>query len=1133
MKCPKCHTENPKESRFCRKCGSSTERNISCPNCGSTHPPDSNFCNKCGHDLKESTKTTPVSASEPTPSSDDKALSTAPEFVSERKHITVLFSDMSGYTAMSERLDPEDVKEITSRIFGRISKVIGKYEGFVEKFVGDAVMALFGVPKAHEDDPVRAIRAAREIHELVDAASPEIEERFGQTLSMHTGINTGLVVTGEVNLENGTHGVAGDALNVASRLSSIAGADEIVVGYETFRQATGYFEFERKEPIQVKGKSKPLVVYRVVSTSEAPGTFRGFSILKAKLIGRMAEMNELREAVEDLRNGKGRIFSISGDAGTGKSRLVDEFKDGMDLGKIQWLEGHAYAYCRNIPYFPLINLLNRIFCIDEEDRPEQVREKIESGVETFLGRDRKIIPYIGSLYSIQYPEVEEVSPDFWKVRLQDALKTVISALALKAPTIFFLEDLQWADPSFLELLRTILLEIREPAIMLCTYRPTFSLFTSHQLRGLEKIYREIRLQDLSSSEAQDMLTSLLQTDRIPFEVRRFVEGKAEGNPFYLEELVNSLIESDTLIREGVSWEIKGPVGESTISPTIHGVIAGRLDRLEKESKRVLQEASVIGRSFLYEILHRISKLQKEIDKCLRSLEQMDLIRTKSFQPDLEYLFKHALTQEVVYNGLLISHRREIHERIGLAMEQLFYDRLPECYETLAFHFSHGTSILKAVEYLVKSGEKSHKRYALEESHQYFKEAYELLSGKNDRTGEEAMRMVDMLLAWGYVHNCRSDYKGLEERLLVNEDLAKSLQDKERLGMFYAWIGWALRSREKLREGYTYLLKALQLAEAVNSQRVIGYACAWLSWTCADLGLLDEAVMYGKRARALIESRHSDAEFVRFTLAGLGVTYYFRGECAEAHEVGELLLDYGQRRSDLRCMTMGHTCMGFSHYVAGNHALAIQSFENSIRVSADTLFTNAARLLLGMTYVSDGQFSEAEDTLEEIMRTSDDYGFEFLGTAAQLFYGVVLISRGRLNKGMGTVEDAAKTFLRSDSRYRYATANYTIGKVYARVVLGESEKSLSLIAKNIAFLIRNMPLASKKAEAYFGKAIEVATEIGAKGILGLAYLDLARLHIAKKRDAQATECLTKAIETFKRCGATSYLKQAQEALESLK
>jgi class 3 adenylate cyclase len=277
MECQKCQTENPEENKFCRECGAKLLS--ACPQCGAEVFPTDKFCGKCGQKLAESIET----------------VGRTPSVDSERKHVTILFSDLSGYTAMTEKLDPEDVKDIMSRIFGDISQVVTRYEGFIEKFIGDAVMALFGVPKIHEDDAVRAIRAAREIHHLVKSLSPELEERVGRPLSMHTGINTGLVVTGEVHLESGTLGVAGDALNVASRLSSVAGADEIVVGHETFRQAMDFFEFERKEPIQVKGKSKPLAVYRVVSTSEEPGTFRRFSILKAKLIGRMAEMDELTE----------------------------------------------------------------------------------------------------------------------------------------------------------------------------------------------------------------------------------------------------------------------------------------------------------------------------------------------------------------------------------------------------------------------------------------------------------------------------------------------------------------------------------------------------------------------------------------------------------------------------------------------------------------------------------------------------------------------------------------------------------------------------------------------------------------------------------------------------------------------
>jgi class 3 adenylate cyclase/tetratricopeptide (TPR) repeat protein len=1114
MKCPVCQFANPENMKFCGQCGIKLEK--TCPACGFSNPPGFKFCGECGHQLigpkREETS--------------------AQEVEGERKQVTVLFSDLSGYTAMTERLDPEEVKKITIRIFGDIAKIIDRYEGVIEKYAGDAVMALFGVPTAHEDDPLRAIRAAREIHRLVDAVSPELEPAINQTISMHTGINTGVVVTGDVNLEKGIVGMVGDALNVASRISDIAEAGEILVGQEVFRRTFTHFDFEKKAPIRVKGKAEPLLVYKAMFPREESTSIHRFSVLRAQLIGRNLEMAELIEAVDNMKNGKGRIFSIFGDAGTGKSRLVEEFKAGIDSHEIRWFECHAYPYTQNIPYFPLKDLLNRLFRIEEEDGRETVRQKIESGIVSLVGEGDSIIPYVGSLYDMDYPEAVDVSPEFWKAKLQETMKIVLSALALASPTIFLVEDLHWADPSFVELLRNTLLEVREPAIVLCVYRPAFSLFTSHQRKGLGKIYREIQLHALSPSEAQEMLTSLLMTDRIPSDVRQFVQEKAEGNPFYLEEMVNSLIESEILIREGDEWKLTGSIRASIISSTIQGIIAGRLDRLGKESKRVLQEASVIGRSFLYEILQRISKLQQDMDSCLMSLEQMDLIRTKALQPDLEYVFKHGLTQEVAYSSILMSQRKEIHERIGQAMEQLFSDRLPECYEALAYHFSQGVSIPKAVEYLVKSGEKSHKRYALAEAHQYFKEAYELLSGSGDQTEEDRQRLIDIIIKWGYVHNCRADYKGLEELLQANEKLAESSGDREKLGMFYAWLGWALRSREKLREGYAYLTRALHLGEEIGSQRVIGYACTWLSWTCADRGLLEEALSYGKRAEELIDPLRSDGEFVRFTLSGLGMTHYFRGDCAEARRIGEHLLKFGQGRSDLRCMAMGHNCIGFSYYVAGEHSLAIESFQKAIQVSADTLFTSAARLLLGMTYMASDRFSEAEGTFGAIMQESEEYGIEFLGTAAQIFHGAIQISQGSLNRGLGIVEHAAKVLLESDSRYRYATANHTMGKVYSRLALGESDKSLSLIAKNIGFLVKNVPSAGKKAEAYYGKAIEVAKEIGANGTLGQVYLDLGRLNRAKKRKSQAADCFTMAIDAFTKCNAAVYVKQAEECLASL-
>jgi len=326
MKCPFCQIENPEGTKFCGECGSRLA--LICPKCGKVNPPTNNFCGGCGSPLAEK----------------GEAEWAKPAMEAERKQVTVLFSDLSGYTAMTEKLDPEEVKEIMARVFGEIAQIVTKYEGFIEKFIGDAVVALFGVPKAHEDDPVRAIRAAREMHEVVNTLSPGVEKRTGKLISMHTGVNTGLVVTGEVKLEGGTHGVAGDVINVASRLSSLASPGEILVGPETYRQAEGYFAFEKLEPATVKGKAEAIQLYRVLRPREEPITVHRLHGLRADLIGRKVEMSQLGEAVERLREGKGAIISICGDAGTGKSRLIEEFKSTLDLEAIQWREGHAYAY---------------------------------------------------------------------------------------------------------------------------------------------------------------------------------------------------------------------------------------------------------------------------------------------------------------------------------------------------------------------------------------------------------------------------------------------------------------------------------------------------------------------------------------------------------------------------------------------------------------------------------------------------------------------------------------------------------------------------------------------------------------------------------------------------------------------
>jgi tetratricopeptide (TPR) repeat protein len=670
-----------------------------------------------------------------------------------------------------------------------------------------------------------------------------------------------------------------------------------------------------------------------------------------------------------------------------------------------------------------------------------VREKVEFRIERLIGRKGDVAPYVGSLYALSYPAIEGVSPEFWRLGLFKAVQAILSALTQSGPTVICLEDIHWADPSSLDLLRSILLEFSHPVLFICVYRLPFSLFTSHQLGAIGKSCQEIKLQDLSSSDAQDMMESLLKSKTIPQELRKFIHEKVEGNPFYLEEVINSLIESGTLIRDNGNWRLARPINESDISPTVQGVISARLDRLEKEMKRILQEASVIGRAFPYEILNKITELKERLDHHLHRLEQFDLIRIRSFQPELEYVFKHALTQEVVYSGLLKRERQAVHERIALVMEQLFHERLSEFYETLAFHFKRGQSLHKAVDYLMKSGEKSLKRYAIEESDQYYQEAFDLLKNKPAMTDEEKRLLIDLLNKWAYVFYYRGDFRGLVSLLSNHEGLAESV-GKAELGMFYAWLGF-------------------------------GLYCS-----------------------------------------------------------GKALLDYGEGHSNIRSLVMGHGIMGCGYALRGDLHSAIECLESGARLSVDPFYSQLLRVALGSSYLLSNQLDKAETALEEVMTYSQKFGAGWIGTQACIYMGVLLIAKGQMSQGLKLLEEGQRDCLENQVRTVYARSEYVLGEVYSQIVEGPGPISLSTMAKNIGFLIKNVPFASKRAEDHFNRAIEVAKEIGAKGTMGMAYLDLGLLYRTKGKTEQAKKCISEAVQIFDQSEAEGFLKQAKEALASL-
>ena len=785
MSCPHCQAAVLSNAKFCHQCG--RRLRINCSACGASNPPKSKFCGECGNALVDA-----FMSVTPQHESSGKTEKTQTVTQGERRHLTTLFTDLTGYTRMMERFDPEDVQALMATITRSSVKIIEAYHGHIERIIGDEILAIFGLPVAHEDDAIRAIKAAREIHATVMAIKPK-SIHLVRPLAMHTGINTGLVVTAHSAPIDGTFNLSGEAVNIASRLSDMARPNEILVGPETYRQAFGFFDFDTMPSIPIEGKSHPISIYAVREEKVRPMAGRRKLNFNAELIGRQAELDILLKKMAELKDGKGSIISIVGEAGTGKSRLLAEFERELTGGSINWITGYAYAHTQQVPFYPLVGIVRRWLALDGSATAEAMSAGIAERVGELLGPNAEEIPIIQGLIGQDVAETERMSPEEWRKRLKSALLNLLSAIARQAPTVFCMEDVHWGDAASIKLLKDIIFNFEQPAIVICTTRPYASLFTSHEVEVIAPIFTEIRLGELSPSETEIMVASMLNSDSLPDDLCRLIHQRAEGNPFYLEEILNALVESNALVFSDGRWQMSRAFKETDIPSTIHGIIASRMDQLGQQDKRILQEAAVIGRAFLYDILKRISVHADAVDEGLYKLERAGLIKPRSLHPEVEFMFKHALIQEVSYGSLLRRERQRVHERIGRTIEHIYQDRLSEFDETLAIHFQKSIATDKATDYLIRSGTKALRRCALDESDQYFKTAKSMLEQQQLATPDTKKRLLDVVNQWAFVFY----YKGMNRKLLELIENQQALLEGAcsphpifHAGAFHARLGFA-------------------------------------------------------------------------------------------------------------------------------------------------------------------------------------------------------------------------------------------------------------------------------------------------------------------------------------------------------
>jgi class 3 adenylate cyclase/tetratricopeptide (TPR) repeat protein len=794
MDCPSCGHENPPGAAFCGECGAPLTGDVACPNCSASNPVGQKFCNACGHRLAETVAVAasalPDQAADPrayTPAHlAEKILRDRPALEGERRTVTVLFADAMGFTPISERLDQEQVYSLMQGCFARMMDAVHRYEGTITQFLGDGVMALFGAPIAHEDSARRAVAAALEMQEALGEYGDEVKRSHAIDCQFRVGLNTGPVVVGSIgdNLDM-DYTAIGDTINIASRLETAAEPGTVYVSEATRRAAQDYFEFEPLGELSLKGRAQAVAAFKAlreksIRTRLEAAVERGLT----PLIGRERELALLRDYFEHAKTGGGQVVFVSGEAGIGKSRLLLEFR--RSLGdEVTWLDGQCISYGSNIPYLPIIDLIKARYGIDEGDDEATIISKVDEGTADWDEAARASVPYLKYLLNVDPddPAVLEMDAMARRAGIFDALRSSAVQNTREGSAVLVVEDLHWVDDSSQEALNAVVDVVASvPILMVLTHRPGYK-----QPLGERAHFSRIALSQLPPEASTEMAENVLRSASLPAELRDLITGKSEGNPFYIEEITKSLLESGVLRRVNGRYELVRRPEEVIVPDTIQEVILSRIDRLEREGKEAIQLASVIGREFTVRLLQRISDVRAELDNVLGELKSLELIYEKAYLPEISYMFKHALTHDVAYSTLLHERRKTLHRIVAATIEELYADRLTEHYETLAHHYYEGEVWDKALDYLMKSATKAADAYAGHDALEYFDRALEAAEQLGDVPLETLAQIYDgkaqvcfVVSEWNVAVQCYGD--------LV--ELARNEGDRKTEGVALGGLGFA-------------------------------------------------------------------------------------------------------------------------------------------------------------------------------------------------------------------------------------------------------------------------------------------------------------------------------------------------------
>jgi class 3 adenylate cyclase/tetratricopeptide (TPR) repeat protein len=1123
MHCPSCGVEHPEGMKFCGECGAPLTGR--CPRCGFENPPRFKFCGDCGAPLS-----LPAQALSPAPvlplSAEpvrytptylaEKIVASRSALEGERKQVTVLFADLKGSMELLADRDPEEARQLLDPVLEHLMAAVHRYEGTVNQVMGDGIMALFGAPIAHEDHAVRACYAALGMQMSVKQYAAQIQRTQGVPIHIRVGLNSGEVVVRAI--DNDLHmdySAIGQTTHLAARMEQMAMPGSILLTPEAWRLVEGYVQVTSQGPVAVKGLSAPVEVYELVGAGPVRSRLQAAAVGGlTRFVGRARELDDIDQALQSSGSGHGQVVALVGEAGVGKSRLVYECLRSHRTQGWLVLEAASVSYGKATPYFPVIDLLKRYVHVEDADDSRAIRAKVTGQLLTLDDTLQDTIPALLALLDALPADSPflTLDPPQRRQRTLAALKRVLLRESQVRPLLLVFEDLHWIDAETQALLENLVESLPTAhMLLLVNYRPEYQ----HGW-GSKTYYTQLRLDPLPPASADELLQALLGDDPSLAPLKQLLIARTEGNPFFLEESVHTLVETGVLIGAPGTYHLGKPLHSQQVPATVQTVLAARIDRLPPEEKRLLQTAAVIGTDVPLPLSEIIAELPEEmLQHGLTHLQAAEFLYETQLFPEREFTFKHALTHEVVYGSLLHERRRALHARIVETLEAAAGDRVAEPVERLAHHALRGEVWDKTLAYGRQAGEKALARSAHREAMEYFEQALSALPHLPEQrdTLEQA---VDLRLALRTALRPLGDFGRTLACLLEAESLAKALDNPRRraqVSLFLSDHFWIMGSYD---QAIAFGQRALTLATGGGKVVLHALANQHLGLAHYAQGDYRRAIDCLGQTVASLEGARRHERFGRvflpavYSRAWLVWCHAELGAFAEGRALGEGGLRIAEAVAHPASLMLAYRGIGLLALRQGALYRALLLLERAMGLCQDAelpFFSPVMAAALGEAYTLAGRIADAVSLLTQVMEQT--MATEMVRW--QALYGLPLgeaqVLAGRLQEAHALAERALAFAREHQERGHQAYALHLLGDIAAH----------------------REPPQVDEADASYRQALALAEELGMRPLLAHCHLSLGKTYAESGRCIEASTELAAAIDLYRALEMTFWLPQTNAAL----